>query len=384
MILFQSTFTYFLRAAGFAAALGFCASCGPDQSFAIPTPMPAVLAEEGRVYALVENENQAAQIRQSAIELGYRPMETTVLEGLDLIMVAIDLPDGVTGLAAIMALETAVPASTVGVNHAYRLQQTVQGNAGRRTYANALMSWQNGSCRALRSIGLIDGGVDATVPALSGTSIQNRNFETGSPTSVRHGTEVASVLADPSRLRGVRLISANIIRANEAGEDIGGAAGLVQAIDWMARQDVSLVNVSLAGPPNKLLTQAVQTAASKGMVIVAAVGNNGQTAPEQHPAALDDVIAVTAVDARGRIFRDAVRGTHVDVAAPGVDVFVPSGPDGRYVTGTSMAAPLVTAVLATQQDGTFEGARGTLIDLGPAGRDRTFGEGLIQAAQPCP
>lgn len=372
----------------FAAFLGL-ASCGPDFGQVTPPAQGAAqLTETGRVYALVETPAEVAQLEASALALGYRPSEEFDLGGLGLIMLAIDLPEGVTGGAAIVALEQAVPTSTVGVNHAYRLQQPkldIRDNPTRpsRNFANDMMQWPAGGCQARRAIGLIDGGVDTSVPNLADVDVRQRAFSGGSTETLRHGTEVASILVDPSRIRDVILYSANVMATDAGGEDLAGASDLVLAIDWMVQQNVTLVNVSLAGPRNKLLSQAVEAAAEQGVQLVAAVGNTGRFSDPQHPAALPQVVAVTAVDANDQIYRDAVRGTHVDFAAPGVDVFVSLGQVERFVSGTSMAAPFVTTLLATMDRQNPQALIGTAMDLGVTGRDQTFGHGLVQAVGGC-
>ena len=124
------------------------------------------------------------------------------------------------------------------------------------------------------------------------------------------------------------------------------------------------------------------------MVVVAAAGNDGAAAPPRYPAAFDFVIAVTAVDAELDPYARAPRGEHIDLAAPGVDVFVPGG---GYRTGTSIAAPFVTAAIAADPAATRLGSvdevRRHLLagarDLGPAGRDDVFGAGLATAPPPC-
>lgn len=369
--------------ASLTAAL-LISGCVPSGGPTAQSQKPAVaLAEDGRVYALVETAQNAGAVQRAARDLGYTPRGTIALSGLGLVMVPVDLPAATQGSTAINALERAVPASTVGVNHAYHLQQASAAPAP-RSYANALMRWPAGGCTAQTAIGLIDGGLDSTAAHFSGVALKTRSLARGSARSIRHGTEVASVMVDPSRLRNVSLYSAEVTAANAAGEDIAGAAALVQALDWMARENVSLVNISLAGPRNKLLAQAVQAATAQGMQIVAAVGNNGRRAPAQYPAALPGVLAVTAVDARARVFRDAVRGEHVDIAAPGVDILVPSPSGPRYVSGTSMAAPFVTAFLATQPARGREALLQSALDLGPSGRDKTYGHGLVQTPDRCP
>ena len=343
---------------------------------------PSALSENNRVYSLIAAESGTQDLRNAAAALGYQAGEDIPLEGLGLIMVRYDLPQSVTGKQAIDALAAAVPAATVGVNHAYRMQSTSQ-TPETRTYANTLLRWPQGGCPATMRVGVIDGGVDRSAPKLADTKLVTVDFGQGSAASIRHGTEVASVLADPSRLTNVRLYSANVISPDPSGEDAAGAAQIAQALNWMAEQDVKVVNLSLAGPKNKLLRLASQNASSRGLILVASAGNAGSTAPPQFPAAFDNVVAVTAVDARMNIYNQAVQGTHIDVAAPGVDIFVASASGGRYVTGTSMAAPFVTARIAAQKGASRDTLIADVTDLGPKGKDPVFGYGLINAGAAC-
>ena len=174
-------------------------------------------------------------------------------------------------------------------------------------------------------------------------------------------------------------------------EPAAGVDAIMRAINWLHGSGVRLVNVSLAGPYNKILDRGLAAAAGRGMVIVAAVGNDGPDAPPRYPAAFDFVIAVTAVDADLHPYARAPRGSYVDFAAPGVDVFVPFGGTGRYVTGTSIAAPFVTALIASNPDAARLGSVTTVraglareaMDLGAVGNDDTFGAGLARAPQSC-
>jgi len=180
---------------------------------------------------------------------------------------------------------------------------------------------------------------------------------------------------------------------SDVSENINGAGvpELIRALDWMQQSGVSVVNISLAGPYNKLLDSAIQKATSKGMMIIAAVGNDGPQANPQYPAAFDNVIAVTAIDSAREVYADAVRGDHVDFSAPGVDVFVTYGADGKYLSGTSVAAPFVTALVASNASlanaENIETVRKIIeqetVDLGRAGRDPVYGAGLIRAKQTC-
>ena len=126
------------------------------------------------------------------------------------------------------------------------------------------------------------------------------------------------------------------------------------------------------------------------MVIVAAAGNTGRHGPPRYPAAFRQTIAVTAVDADLRPYQQSPEARYLDIAAPGVDVFVPQG-EGRYISGTSVAAPFVTAVIAADPSasrlGSAEALRAWLRsgarDLGAPGEDNVFGAGLVQAGTAC-
>ncbi len=363
--------------------------CAELQKGAVPGSGQAVVGGPQNVIALLPDATSVARMREETQTAGYRELETIRLPGLGLTMMSYRMPEGVTSTQAIAALEAAVPTSTVGVNHAYRLQQ--QGAAQALEYADTMMRWTEGGCRARVRIGMIDTAIDRTSPALAGAQVTTRKFFGGASSDAAHGTDVAAVLADPGRLHGVKLYAANVFGQPEAADPVAGADALVRALDWLAGENVRLVNLALAGPDNKLLELAVERAALRGLILVAAVGNDGPTVDPLYPAGFEEVIAVTAVDNKGRIYRKAVRGPHVDIAAPGVDVLIPSAGRSRFVTGTSIATPFVTARLAA--DPAVAAARNvaqvrnrlaqTSAELGPAGRDPIFGYGLALANDVC-
>jgi subtilisin family serine protease len=137
-----------------------------------------------------------------------------------------------------------------------------------------------------------------------------------------------------------------------------------------------------------VLARIVASLTARGYAIVAAVGNDGPAAPPLYPASYPRVIGVTGVDAQHRVLLEAARGAQVMFAAPGADMAA-GGPAGAYVAvrGTSFAAPIVAALLAqrlSQPDASSAAAavqalaQGA-IDLGPPGKDLTYGYGLLGA-----
>ena len=197
-----------------------------------------------------------------------------------------------------------------------------------------------------RIVGMIDGGV-ASHPSLANAAIEQRGFA-GAARPTGHGTAVASLLvgrlgAFQGAATGAQLLVADVYGANPAA---GSASQIVNALDWLAAKRAQVINISLAGPPNKLVQGAIRAVQARGIELVAAVGNDGPAAPPQYPASYPGVVAVTAVDARGRALPEAGRPIHLDFAAPGADMAAALPGQGySRVRGTSFATPLVAARL---------------------------------------
>jgi subtilisin family serine protease len=128
------------------------------------------------------------------------------------------------------------------------------------------------------------------------------------------------------------------------------------------------------------------------VALVAAAGNGGAGAPPAYPAAWPHVLAVTAVDSRQRVYRQANQGPYISLAAPGVGVWTAASiSGGRLKSGTSFAVPFVTAALAVQRlrapdealDITITQMIDCAQDLGEAGFDPVFGHGLVSAPGTC-
>ncbi len=231
------------------------------------------------------------------------------------------------------------------------------------------------------AMGLIDGGVvrhsAITMP------VEQRGFAKGAPVASSHGTAIASLISASQKSGSRGLLAADIYGTDPAG---GNATAIARALGWMAERNVPVVTISLVGPDNGLLGRAVKAAQLKGMLVVAAVGNDGPAAPPRYPAAYKGVLGVTGVDHRRRALPEAGIATPVDFAAPGAGIKGAS-PDGKLVTlrGTSFAAPLVAARLLSHYpvaniskiESAVRGLMNEAKDLGKKGPDRVYGNGLI-------
>jgi subtilisin family serine protease len=236
-------------------------------------------------------------------------------------------------------------------------------------------------------VGIIDSGVDCSLPDLQGQVAKAQSFVGGSGCmdSNGHGTIVAGEIAGALNSAGVvglayssQLLVAKVVAPDGTIPLKAEAAGIRWAVDQGAR----VINLSFAAVRDpltpdldafsKLEAQAVAYAVSKGAVVVAAVGNSDEapTTPWEFaswPAALPHVIGVAALTHSGNVpdFSDR-DDTFVDIAAPGVDIFstfpriltsqqqgcTPQGYTGcakgdySEPEGTSFAAPQVSAAAA--------------------------------------
>ena len=288
-----------------------------------------------------------------------------------------------------LILDDVAPNTRVGRHHVYELSQ-----ARPRVYAADMIGdAAPGACPVgRRSIGLIDGPVDPDHPALAGAQIVTQSFlgDSERPPAGAHGTAVAALMVgqDPSGALGgfapgaaLYAVSAFTDSRGDVGADIERIA---TALEWLLQQDVRLINMSFAGPENIVLTAVLDSAAAQGAIMIAAAGNDGRERAA-YPAAHPSVIAVTAVDAAFRRYRDANYGDHIEFSAPGVDLYVASPRGGNYASGTSYAAPIVTALAArlgagggASTDEIRDRLRQSAVDLGPDGFDSEFGWGLVR------
>jgi len=163
---------------------------------------------------------------------------------------------------------------------------------------------------------------------------------------------------------------------------------LLRALDWSFANEARIFNMSFSGPFDPLVKRALENAYDKGVILVAAAGNNGPKAAPTYPAAYKNVIAITALDHKDRLYAHANRGNYLTAAAPGVNVLVPSLKKSySYSSGTSLAAAhisgLIALLLERHPDATSEAIvdaiKKSAHDLGPKGYDTQFGSGRADA-----
>lgn len=239
-------------------------------------------------------------------------------------------------------------------------------------------------------VGVIDSGVDMEHPEIRGSVVGYLDAIDGLATPHAHGTSMATAIVAHGELQGIapaaRLIVARAFGGPQAVSANGKSFQILTALEWIVEQRAKVINLSFAGPQDRLLSKALAGAKERGVITVAAAGNGGPRSAPLYPGADPSVIAVTATDAEDKVFSEANRGSYVAIAAPGVDVLT-AEPGGRYAftSGTSIAAAHVTALVALllekQPELDTDSARRVLvesaIDLGSRGRDPVYGAGRI-------
>jgi thermitase len=249
-------------------------------------------------------------------------------------------------------------------------------------------------------VGIVDTGIDQTHPDLAGKTVGCATSYNTGVTIVNgicaddngHGSHVSGTIsANTNNGQGVSGVAFNspivMCKALATAAGTGLTSDIANCINWVSKQGVKVISMSLGGGDSATLKTAVQNAYNNGngVLLVAAAGNDGDSTLN-YPAAYPEVVSVAATDNKDQRASFSNANSDVEVAAPGVDV-ESTYTGGLYMTlsGTSMATPHVAGVAAIIADLNAGATASTLRskldaavdDLGPAGRDSTFGFGRV-------
>ncbi|WP_353853904.1 S8 family serine peptidase [Bacillus sp. Bos-x628] len=206
-----------------------------------------------------------------------------------------------------------------------------------------------------------------------------------------HGTHVAGTIGALNNdygtvgvASGVKLYAVKVL--DKKGE--GDLFSLLRGIDWAITNKMDIINLSLGFEDNiPILHSAVDKAYKKGLLVVAASGNDGKKNHISYPAAYSSVIAVSATNEKDKLASISNTGKAIEFSAPGENVISTYLKNEYwYATGTSQAAPHITGMLAllkqlhpkktNVQIRTL--LRSYTMDLGAKGKDSQFGYGRVQ------
>jgi subtilisin family serine protease len=368
--------------------------------------------------------NASTSVLRSLQQRGFQPVEQIAVASQRTNVTRLRVPSGLTALQAQEFLNEQYPSLVSTFNRIYRPYVTTQAAAAPlgqkiprgselgtcangRCYGAELINWQPhlAKCATDVSVGIIDTEYDREHPAFAGRHIAWGDMRPPLRTAAQqwHGTGVLSVLAGhpksstPGLIPDAKFFVANSFYADDSGQPITDTAALIRALEWLGVMEAKIINLSLAGPEDPLLYKIIKNMSGRGIVFIAAAGNEGASAAASYPAAYPEVIAVTAVDRNMRVYRHANQGAYIDVAAPGVDIWtaLPERKEGTQ-TGTSFAVPYVTAIVAAAyptDELAYAGrpldpanlilGRLSTRDLGAPGQDKVYGRGLLLAPNTC-
>ncbi|MDR0269332.1 MAG: S8 family serine peptidase [Paenibacillus sp.] len=249
-------------------------------------------------------------------------------------------------------------------------------------------AWEITTGSTAVKIGVLDSGIDSNHPSLSNfvnTSL-GRSFVGGTTMDgFGHGTHVAGTIASYGSVSGV-MQSASLIPIRVLGNNgLGSLYGIQQGIVYAVSIKCDVINMSLGGGGyDQGMDDAVQTAVSAGVTVVAATGNDG-VASISYPAAYNNTIAVGSVTSSRTRSSLSNYGSGLDIVAPGSNIYS-TVPNGQYqlMSGTSMATPHVTGVVglmkAVNPSLTPAQVESILKSTAqPAGSAYEYGSGIVDA-----
>lgn len=294
-----------------------------------------------------------------AADKGFALIEQGQIAELGIAYARLATPQGEPLARAIARLRRALPGREITADQLHFPSGATPAKASARPAAGLPMGG---------TVGVIDGGI-----AGSDRLAAQGAFAAGAPKASDHASAIASLLKGAGT---ARIYGADVYGTDPAG---GNALAIARALGWMAAQRVPVVSISLVGPANPLLARSVAAARAKGIVVVAAVGNDGAAAPPAFPASYPGVVAVTGVDGRGRVLIEAGKAAHLDYAAPGADMTALVPGKGRIgLRGTSFAAPLAAARIAARMgQGKDAGAALQAADGEALAPSRRTGRGVL-------
>ena len=243
------------------------------------------------------------------------------------------------------------------------------------------------------TVAVIDTGVNAH-PDLVGNLLPGVDVLAGSTGDGRtdvhgHGTSMAGLIGGHGRVLGVAP-EATILPVRVGRIDVILDDNLVKGIDWAVANGAKVLNLSLATTDANGLEDAVRRAIAADVVIVAGIGNTNKDSTMRYPARYPGVVAVGGVDRHGDHSAISVEGSQMVLSAPS-DLISSLRPQGDYGvgTGTSDATALVAgaAALVRAKFPQLSAAEvvhrltATADDRGPAGRDDTYGYGIVNVVK---
>lgn len=293
----------------------------------------------------------------------------------------------------------------VQANKTYKVQSQIETWGYKKIYEDS--QYRSPFTGKGVKVAVIDTGIATNHPDLKvkgGTCVIRSDCGKGYNDDNGHGTHVAGIIGALDNGVGIVGVAPDAdlyaVKAfDEFGE--GSTSSITAGVDWAIQHHMDIINLSVTTvSDDPVLKSALDKAYNAGILITAAAGNDGDSVGSKntilYPAKYSSVIAVGSVDSRLQRLPFSATGPELEIVAPGQYVFstfpinldTTDGKKDGYtaLSGTSMATPFVTGVLAElkqqYKDKSAAEIRKILDqnakDLGTAGKDSLYGYGLVQ------
>lgn len=393
---------------------------------AVAAASPAALGKPGRIAVGVADGASTDQVAHAVRETIGAPVDRTLDPMRALVVPVGDVDAAVEALRAIPGVEFVEPIVR-SRSLAFTPNDPLAGAQWHLNAIHAFDRWPEPPALSPVRVAVIDSGIDGEHPEFAGRIAEQATFVGSAPDedSIGHGTfvagEIAALVNNAVGIAGVGLpVQLLVAKVVGADGDISLEAE-AKAIRWAVDRGAQVINLSLGGKRapddpsedtfSELEARAIEYAASRNVVVVAASGNCDGACPYRYasyPAALPHVIGVGALTIGNTVPAFSNRDPlFVDVAAPGSGILStfpqqlsPPGcklpgysfcasADYQSGQGTSFAAPLVTAAVAlaiSTDPGLRPGQVARLVsqtadDVGPPGRDEATGSGRLNVTR---
>jgi hypothetical protein len=331
-------------------------------------------------------------------------VEKKIQKGLKVVKV----PDGETVESFIAELAGIPGVELVQPNYVYQIETTVvndpiilSNDQWHLAKTDVFEAWDITMGSPDIKVAVIDSGIDQDHEDLIGQIVAQTDIPEGdgiAQDNMGHGTHVSGIIAAAANnakggagvAPGVGLIVVNIFYQNTEGDWEANTSDSITAINYAIGQGADVINMSFGGyGDDTLFRDAINAAVAAGTVCVAAAGNDN-TSQAHYPSDYDACISVVSTDYNDLRSSFSNYGSTKDIAAPGSSI-VSTYFDGgyAYMSGTSMASPVVAGVVALMLsanpaltvDEVKQILYSTAVDLGTAGKDDFYANGRVDAAQ---
>ncbi|MED3644681.1 S8 family serine peptidase [Caldifermentibacillus hisashii] len=289
--------------------------------------------------------------------------------------------------------------TTFSISETGSVNSYVQGLVGSTQWnisaTNVQSAWAEGYTGQGVKVAVLDTGISNHIELNISGGVSTVDYTRSWNDDNGHGTHVAGIIGSQPGITSINGIDITGVAPDVnlyavkvlSNTGFGNLLDILEGIDWAIANDMDIINLSFTSATySQIFEQMINNAYQKGILIVAASGNDGLNSTVRYPARFNNVIAISSVDNSLTISNFSSIGDKIDFAAPGDDILSTHNQgDYVYESGTSQATPHVSGILALLKEKYPDYTnselqsllRGNSKDLGIAGKDPYYGYGLI-------